>query len=320
MSILLEVEDLDVHFGRPDAPGTVKAVDGVTFNVEKGKTLGLVGESGCGKSTTGYAILQLVRATSGRVLFDGVDLCQAGNRDLRRMRRKLQIIFQDAHASLNPRMPIGDLVGEALDIHGLSGGKARAGRVRELLDMVGLSGHLIERYPHELSGGQAQRVAICRALAVEPELIICDEPVSALDVSIQAQILNLLQDLQERLGLTYIFISHDLSVVRHISDQVAVMYLGKIVEMAGKEEIYASPAHPYTKSLMSAVPVPDPDVEANRQRIILTGDLPNPANPPSGCHFRTRCPVAIDACAGIDPPRFPLAPGHWAKCIRLGEA
>jgi oligopeptide/dipeptide ABC transporter ATP-binding protein len=319
MTVLLEVEDLDVHFGRPGAPGTVKAVDSVAFTVEKGKTLGLVGESGCGKSTTGYAILQLVRATSGRVLFDGADLCQMNMRELRLMRRKLQIIFQDAHASLNPRLPIGDLVGEALDIHGLCRGRARAARVRELLDMVGLSGHLFERYPHELSGGQAQRVAICRALAVEPELIICDEPVSALDVSIQAQIVNLLQDLQERLGLTYIFISHDLSVVRHISDQVAVMYLGKIVEMAGKEEIYAAPAHPYTRSLMSAVPVPDPDVEAQRQRIILKGDLPNPANPPSGCRFRTRCPAAIEECAAVDPPQYPLAHGHWAKCIRLKE-
>jgi oligopeptide transport system ATP-binding protein len=320
MSTLLEVEDLEVQFGRPGAPGTVRAVDGVSFKVEKGRTLGLVGESGCGKSTTGYAILQLVRATGGRVLFDGTDLRQLGRRELRRMRRKLQIIFQDAHASLNPRLPIGDLVGEALDIHGLVRGRAaRATRVRELLDMVGLSGQLIERYPHELSGGQAQRVAICRALAVEPELIICDEPVSALDVSIQAQIVNLLQDLQEKLGLTYIFISHDLSVVRHISDQVAVMYLGKIVEMAGKEQIYAAPAHPYTKSLMSAVPVPDPDIEAQRQRIILKGDLPNPADPPSGCRFRTRCPIAIDECAAIDPPQYPLGAGHWAKCIRLKE-
>jgi oligopeptide transport system ATP-binding protein len=317
MSTLLEIEDLEVQFGRPGAPGTVKAVDGVTFSVEKGKTLGLVGESGCGKSTTGYAILQLVRATSGRVLFGGTDLCQVGKRDLRRLRRKMQIIFQDAHASLNPRMPIGDLIGEALDIHGLYRGGARAGRIRELLDMVGLSGHFFERYPHELSGGQAQRVAICRALAVEPELIICDEPVSALDVSIQAQIVNLLQDLQERLGLTYIFISHDLSVVRHISDRVAVMYLGKIVEMASKEEIYTAPAHPYTKSLMSAVPVPDPDIESQRQRIILKGDLPNPANPPSGCRFRTRCPVAVAECATVEPPQYPLGGGHWAKCICL---
>jgi len=295
----------------------VKAVDGVTFSVEKGKTLGLVGESGCGKSTTGYAILQLVRATAGRVLFGGTDLCQVGKRDLRRLRRKMQIIFQDAHASLNPRMPIGDLIGEALDIHGLYRGSARAGRIRDLLGMVGLTGHFFERYPHELSGGQAQRVAICRALAVEPELIICDEPVSALDVSIQAQIVNLLQDLQEQLGLTYIFISHDLSVVRHISDRVAVMYLGKIVEMASKEEIYTAAAHPYTKSLMSAVPVPDPDIEARRQRIILKGDLPNPANPPSGCRFRTRCPMAVAECAAIEPPQYTLGGGHWAKCIRL---
>src|SRR5262245_49268826 len=283
MSLLLDVQDLQVHYGRPGAAGTVKAVDGISFTVERGRTLGLVGESGCGKSTTGYAILQLVKPTAGRVLYDGTDLCQLDKPSLRRLRRKLQIIFQDSHASLNPRMPIGDLVGEALDIHGLFRGAGRARRIRELLDVVGLAGHLIERYPHELSGGQAQRVAICRALAVEPELIVCDEPVSALDVSIQAQIVNLLQDLQERLGLAYIFISHDLSVVRHISDDIAVMYLGKIVELAGKEEIYSAPAHPYTKSLLSAVPVPDPDLEAKRQRIILTGDLPDPAHPPSGC-------------------------------------
>ena len=319
MTALLQVDDLKVHFGPVGAPGTVKAVDGVSFGVERGRTLGLVGESGCGKSTTGYAILQLVRPTAGRVLYGDADLCRTDSATLRRLRRKLQIIFQDAHASLNPRMPIGDLVGEALDIHGLHKGRARAGRIHELLDLVGLAGHLIERYPHELSGGQAQRVAICRALAVEPELIVCDEPVSALDVSIQAQIVNLLQDLQERLGLTYIFISHDLSVVRHMSDQVAVMYLGKIVEMAGKDEIYTRPAHPYTKALMSAIPVPDPDSEAQRQRIILVGDLPNPANPPSGCRFRTRCPIAIDACAATDPPPHEMAAGHWAKCIRLGE-
>jgi oligopeptide/dipeptide ABC transporter ATP-binding protein len=317
MSSLLQVEDLEVHFGAPG--GLVRAVDGVSFQVERGRTLGLVGESGCGKSTTGYAILQLLRPTAGRVLYDGRDLCQLRGSALRAMRRKLQIVFQDAHASLNPRLPIGDLVGEALDIHGLYPGKARAGRVRDLLDMVGLAGHLLERYPHELSGGQAQRVAICRALAVEPELIVCDEPVSALDVSIQAQIVNLLQDLQEQLGLAYIFISHDLSIVRHMSDQVAVMYLGKIVEMADKEAVYAAPSHPYTRALMSAVPVPDPQIETQRRRILLSGDLPNPANPPSGCRFRTRCPIAIDACATVDPPPYPLAPGHWAKCIRLTE-
>jgi oligopeptide/dipeptide ABC transporter ATP-binding protein len=317
VGVLLEVEDLSVHFAA--ASGTVRAVDGVSFKVGRGRTLGLVGESGCGKSTTGYAILQLIRPAAGRVLYDGQDLCRLETRELRRLRRRLQIIFQDAHASLNPRMPVGDLVGEALDIHGLYRGATRNGRIRELLDLVGLAGHLIERYPHELSGGQAQRVAICRALAVEPELIVCDEPVSALDVSIQAQIVNLLQDLQERLGLTYIFISHDLSVVRHMSDDVAVMYLGKIVELADKESIYTAPAHPYTKALLSAVPVPDPDSEAHRQRILLTGDLPNPANPPSGCRFRTRCPIAIADCAAIDPPAKALSPAHWAKCIRLGE-
>jgi oligopeptide transport system ATP-binding protein len=320
MSTLLEVLDLDVHYGRPGAPGSVKAVDGVSFTVERGRTLGLVGESGCGKSTTGYAILQLVRPSGGRVLFEGTDLCTLDKERLRRMRRKLQIIFQDSHASLNPRMPIGDLIGEALDIHGLYPGAARAKRIRALLDMVGMAGHLIERYPHELSGGQAQRIAICRALAVEPELIVCDEPVSALDVSIQAQIVNLLQDLQQRLGLAYIFISHDLSIVRHVSDDIAVMYLGKIVEKAGKHEIYNAPAHPYTRSLMSAVPVPDPDIETKRQRIILKGDLPDPAHPPSGCRFRTRCPEAIDACAKAEPIQYPLAPDHWAKCIRLAKS
>jgi oligopeptide transport system ATP-binding protein len=318
MSALLQVEDLKVHFTGHGA--TVKAVDGLSFSVARGRTLGLVGESGCGKSTTGYAILQLVRPTAGRVLYGGTDLCTLDGTALRRMRRKLQIIFQDSHASLNPRMPIGELIGEALDIQGLARGRERSPRIRELLDLVGLAGHLIERYPHELSGGQAQRVAICRALAVEPELIICDEAVSALDVSIQAQVVNLLQDLQERLGLTYIFISHDLSIVRHVSDEVAVMYLGKIVEMAGKEQVYTAPAHPYTKALMSAVPVPDPDIESSRQRVLLVGDLPNPADPPSGCRFRTRCPIAVRACAEQDPPAHVLAEGHWAKCIRLEEA
>jgi oligopeptide transport system ATP-binding protein len=318
MSALLEVEGLSVHFAAPGG-GTVKAVDGLSFTVERGRTLGLVGESGCGKSTTGYAILQLIRPTAGRVLFGGTDLCGLDRQGLRQARRRLQIIFQDAHASLNPRMPIGELVGEALDIHGLHRGRARSERIRALFDMVGLSGHLIERYPHELSGGQAQRVAICRALAVEPELIVCDEPVSALDVSIQAQIVNLLQDLQAQLGLTYIFISHDLGIVRLMSDQVAVMYLGKIVELASKQAIYTTPAHPYTKALMSAVPVPDPEIEARRQRTILAGDLPNPADPPSGCRFRTRCPIAVAECAAVDPPPHSVAVDHWARCIRIGK-
>ncbi len=318
MTALLEVENLQVQFLSPGS--RIRAVDGVSFCVERGRTLALVGESGCGKSTTGYAILQLIRPTAGRVFYDGRDLCQLGRRELRVYRRKLQIVFQDAHASLNPRLPIGDLIGEALDIHGLHKGAARGPRIQELLSMVGLADHLLERYPHELSGGQAQRVAICRALAVEPELIVCDEPVSALDVSIQAQIVNLLQDLQQRLGLTYIFISHDLSIVRHMSDDVAVMYLGKVVEMAGKEAIYARPAHPYTKALMSAVPLPDPDLERRRQRILLSGDLPNPAEPPSGCRFRTRCPIAIESCSKVDPPPYLLSQGHWAKCIRLAEA
>ena len=320
MTALLEVDGLYVHFRQTGGAAPIKAVDGINFKVERGRTLGLVGESGCGKSTTGYALLQLIRPSGGRVVYKGQDLCELKTRELRQMRRKLQIIFQDAHASLDPRMPIGDLVGEALDIHRLHTGRARAPRIRDLLDLVGLPSHLAERYPHELSGGQAQRVAICRALAVEPELIVCDEPVSALDVSIQAQVVNLLQDLQERLGLTYIFISHDLSIVRHISDQVAVMYLGKIVEMADKEAIYTRPSHPYTRALMSAVPVPDPDAEAHRQRIILAGDLPNPANPPSGCTFRTRCPIAAAECAAVEPQPTFIAPGHWAKCIRLKES
>jgi oligopeptide/dipeptide ABC transporter ATP-binding protein len=233
------------------------------------------------------------------------------------MRRRMQVIFQDSASSLNPRMPIGDIIAEALDIHGLYRGRERLGRVRQLLDLVGLPAKYIERYPHELSGGQAQRIAVCRALAVEPELIVCDEPVSALDVSIQAQIVNLLQDLQREMGLTYLFISHDLSVVRHISDDVAVMYLGRIVEFARKAELYRHPAHPYTEALLSAVPVPDPELERARRRIILAGDLPNPANPPSGCRFRTRGPVAVPACAERPPPREFLAPDHWAECLRI---
>jgi oligopeptide transport system ATP-binding protein len=316
--IILRVEDLAVHFpARYGGVDTIKAVDHVSFAVPRGRTLGIVGESGCGKSTLGFAVLMLLQPTSGKVVLDGVDLCAEDPRSLRRLRRRLQVVFQDSAASLNPRMPVGDIIAEALDIHRLYPGRQRPGRVLQLLDLVGLTAAFAERYPHELSGGQAQRVAICRALAVEPELIVCDEPVSALDVSIQAQIVNLLRDLQREMGLTYLFISHDLSIVRHISHDVAVMYLGKIVEFAAKESIYLRPAHPYTKALLSAVPIPDPGIERKRQRTILTGDQPNPANPPSGCRFRTRCPIAIEACAAAHPPRRQLAADHWADCLRI---
>jgi oligopeptide transport system ATP-binding protein len=319
---LLSVAGLAVHFdvprsafGPPAPP--VRAVDGVSFTVARGRTLGLVGESGCGKSTTGYAILQLIRPTAGRVVFDGTDIAALPTKELRPFRRRMQIIFQDAAASLNPRMPIGDLITEALEIHRLHRGAGRGRRIRQLLDLVGIAPHLAERFPHELSGGQAQRIAICRALAVEPELIVCDEAVSALDVSIQAQIINLLQELQRELGLTYIFISHDLSVVRHVSDEVAVMYLGRIVETASRQRIFDAAAHPYSRALLSAVPIPDPDIERARQRVILSGDLPNPASPPSGCRFRTRCPEAIETCAATDPPLKLLAAGHYAACLRV---
>ena len=318
---LLVVEDLRVHFpaaGRLFRPGPpVRAVDGVSFSVGRGRTLGLVGESGCGKSTTGYGVLQLIRPTSGRVLLEGAYLTTLDSKALRPLRRRMQIIFQDSAASLDPRMPVGDLIAEVLDIHGLHKGRERPKRVRRLLDLVGIAAHFLERYPHELSGGQAQRIAICRALAVEPELIVCDEPVSALDVSIQAQIVNLLQEVQRELGLTYIFISHDLSVVRHVSDDVAVMYLGKIVERAGRQSIFTAAAHPYTKALLSAVPIPDPEIEQARERIILSGDLPSPTDPPSGCRFRTRCPIAIAACAEAEPPAKVLDADHEAACIRV---
>ncbi|HEY8613864.1 MAG TPA: ABC transporter ATP-binding protein [Roseomonas sp.] len=319
---LLEVENLKVHFSPPKrlfgatAP-PVRAVDGVSFTLERGKTLALVGESGCGKSTTGFATLRLVQPTAGRVLFDGVDIASLPRSSLLPFRRRMQLIFQDAAASLDPRMPVGDLVAEALEIHGLAEGAARSRRVRQLLDLVGMSARMLERYPHELSGGQAQRIAICRALAVEPELIVCDEPVSALDVSIQAQIINLLQDLQAELNLAYLFISHDLAVVRQVSDAVAVMYLGRIVEYAERRDIFTDPSHPYTRALLSAAPVPDPVAERQRERIVLQGELPSPSAPPSGCRFRTRCPIAIAQCAEVLPPDIHLAPGHTAACIRI---
>ena len=299
--------------------GAVQAVDGVSFAVRRGETFSIVGESGCGKSTTARLLTRLLEPTAGKITLEGRDISHLKDAQLRPLRREMQMIFQDPYSSLNPRHTVGKIVGAPYRLQGVSpqGGVKKA--VQELLAEVGLNPEHYNRYPHEFSGGQRQRIGIARTLALRPRLIVADEPVSALDVSIQAQILNLLEDLQEEFDLTYVIIAHDLSVVRYVSDRVAVMYLGKIVELADKESIYTAPAHPYTKALLSAVPVPDPDSEAHRQRILLTGDLPNPANPPSGCRFRTRCPIAITDCAAIDPPAQALSPAHWAKCIRLGE-
>jgi len=297
--------------------GAVQAVDGLDFFIKRGETLGLVGESGCGKSTTGRAILQLYKPTAGKVIFKGKDITQIPKEEMRGLRRQMQMIFQDPYASLNPRMTVGDIISEPMKVHKLSEGKARQEKVQELLKTVGLNPYFANRYPHEFSGGQRQRIGIARALAVDPEFIVADEPISALDVSIRAQIINLMEDLQAEFNLTYLFIAHDLSVVRHISDRVAVMYLGKIVELADRTELYANPLMPYTKALLSAVPIPDPLAEMKRERIILTGDVPSPINPPVGCHFHTRCPIAIAACKEIDPPLQEKAPGHWAACIRV---
>jgi oligopeptide transport system ATP-binding protein len=297
--------------------GAVKAVDGVSFDIVKGETLGLVGESGCGKSTTGRAILQLYRPTAGDVIFDGENLPELKGEHLRRMRRRMQMIFQDPYASLNPRMTVGDIVGEPLVVHNISKGKERRERVQELLRVVGLNPYFVNRYPHEFSGGQRQRIGVARALAVNPDFIICDEPISALDVSIQAQIINLLEDLQAEFNLTYLFIAHDLSVVRHISDRIAVMYLGKLVELTDRAELYENPLHPYTQALLSAVPIPDPLVEEQRQRVILEGDVPSPVNPPIGCNFSTRCPVVMDICKEQDPEFLDSGDGHWAACFRV---
>ena len=292
----------------------VKAVDGLNFDVFQGETLGLVGESGCGKSTTGRAILQLYKPTAGAVLFEGSDLVALKGEDLRKMRRRMQMIFQDPYASLNPRMTVGSIVAEPLEVHNIGTKAERVERVRELLKVVGLNPYFINRYPHEFSGGQRQRIGVARALAVNPAFIVCDEPISALDVSIQAQVINLLEDLQEQFGLTYLFIAHDLSVVRHISDRIAVMYLGKIMELADRDELYRNPMHPYTQALLSAVPIPDPVIEEKRQRIILEGDVPSPVNPPKGCNFSTRCPKALDMCKEQEPEFRDYGGGHWAAC------
>ncbi|ACZ37828.1 ABC transporter ATP-binding protein [Sphaerobacter thermophilus] len=318
--ILLDVRDLYMHFPLTRGiifqrkVGAVQAVDGVTFQVRKGETLGLVGESGCGKSTTGRAILQLYKPTAGQVLFKGQDLTKLDAGQMRKMRRYLQMIFQDPYASLNPRMTVGSIISEPMQIHNLVPKNQRNERVQELLETVGLNPYFANRYPHEFSGGQRQRIGVARALAANPEFIVADEPVSALDVSIQAQIINLLEDLQEQFQLTYLFIAHDLSVVRHISDRVAVMYLGKIVELADRNALYEDPLHPYTKALLSAVPIPDPVVEKKRERIILTGDVPSPINPPSGCHFHTRCPYAMDVCRTIEPRFVDQGGGHFVAC------
>ena len=321
---LLEVEDLKVYFPIRSGifqthVGTVKAVDGVSFEIRKGETLGLVGESGCGKSTTGRALIRLRDVTEGTVRFDGIDLGKLKSEPLRKMRRRMQIIFQDPYGSLDPRMTVGSIISEPIDTHHLASGTARKERVADLLRIVGLDPNYVSRYPHEFSGGQRQRIGVARALAVEPEFIVCDEPISALDVSIQAQVLNLLTDLRGQLGLTYLFIAHDLSVVKHISDRVAVMYLGKIVEIGPPDMMYANPGHPYTRALLSAVPVPDPVLERKRKRVILTGDVPSPVNPPEGCRFHTRCWLyerlgKPEECRTIDPPILTLEGDHGAAC------
>ncbi len=321
-SALIQIRELRVHFPIHSGiilqrqVGAVKAVDGVSLDIRTGETLGLVGESGCGKSTTGRAILQLLRPTSGQVTFDGTELTQLRGEALRRMRRRMQMIFQDPYASLNPRMTVGSIVAEPLQIHKLATGRQQTrDQVQELLRVVGLNPYFANRYPHEFSGGQRQRIGIARALALRPDFIVCDEPISALDVSIRAQIINLLEDLQAQFGLTYLFIAHDLSVVRHISDRVAVMYLGKVVELADRADLYENPKHPYTRALLSAVPIPDPRLERRRERIILKGDVPSPVNPPSGCVFHTRCPIAIDRCSNEVPEwRDMTGRGHMVAC------
>ena len=318
---LISIQNLQVHYrssgGLFSPSKIVKAVDGVSLNIKKGETLGLVGESGCGKSTLGKAILRLTEPTGGKVFYNGKDLAHLPQSAMREQRKHLQMIFQDPYASLNPRMTVGNIIGEPIRTFGLAKGGSVESRVQDLMETVGLSRRFIKRYPHEFSGGQRQRIGIARALAVDPDFIVADEPISALDVSIQAQIMNLMESLQAEKNLTYLFISHDLRAVRHLSDRVAVMYLGKIVELAPGKDIYADPLMPYTKALISAVPVPDPEIEANRERIILKGDVPSPINPPSGCHFHTRCAYVIEACKQQVPRLVEIKPGHQAACIRI---
>ena len=322
---LLKVDGLKKHFPIYKGVfrrqvGAVHAVDGVSFEINKGETLGLVGESGCGKSTTGRTILRLYKPTAGKVFYNGEDLMNLSENEMRRMRRKVQFIFQDPYASLNPRKTVTDIVGEPLIVHKLATKQEAKARVQELLGLVGLNPSFADRYPHEFSGGQRQRIGIARALSLQPELVICDEPISALDVSIQAQVINLLEDLQEEFGLTYLFIAHDLSMVRHISDRVAVMYLGVIMELAERDELYEHPLHPYSQALLSAVPIPDPIAEENRRRILLEGDVPSPANPPTGCRFHTRCPIAETICREQRPEWREVKPKHFVACHLVDEA
>lgn len=318
-NVLLEIKNLKQYF--PINSGLfakkksyVQAVDDVSFYIKKGETLGLVGESGCGKTTTGRTIIKLYEPTAGQIIYNGVDLANYSQKQMLPYRKKMQMIFQDPYASLNPRMTVGDIVGEGIDIHGLMRGKERTERIQYLLDRVGLNSEHANRYPHEFSGGQRQRIGIARSLAVQPEFIICDEPISALDVSIQAQVVNMLEDLQEDLGLTYLFIAHDLSMVKHISNRVGVMYLGKMMEMANSDELYSHPLHPYTQALLSSIPIPDPDETAQKSRIVLEGEIPSPINPPKGCRFKGRCRYAKPICGEATPEIKEVSPGHQVAC------